>query len=146
SSDAAARAAAREAASRGVTLRLVMALPAGAGDDLPAPEGLDGRRVLRVAAEVVLDALEAELARDVPGVPVGSELVEGAGPEVLVAESAAAQLVCVGTTSTGGLDDMVLGSTAGALARHALCPVLVVPLRLTSSVPEPSGVVVGLAG
>ncbi|SEO84138.1 universal stress protein [Trujillonella endophytica] len=146
SASGAVRVAAREATLRRAPLRLVMALPFAAGDDLPAPEGLDGRAVLRVAAELVIDGLETEIARSSPGVPVTSALVDGPAPEVLVAESADAGLVCVGTTSTGGLGDVLLGSTAGALARHALCPLLVVPLRLTTTVPEPSGVVVGLAG
>ncbi|WP_029432336.1 universal stress protein [Blastococcus sp. URHD0036] len=143
---AAARVGARAAEARGASLRLVMALPATAGRELRTPEGLDGPAVLRVAGELVLDALEAEIARDVPGLHVVSDLVEGAAVEVLVAEGAAAQLLCVGTTSGGTLDDVLLGSTAGALARHASCPVLVIPLRATVSVADPSGVVVGLAG
>ncbi|MGY1747321.1 universal stress protein [Blastococcus sp. SYSU D00695] len=143
---AAARAGAREAATRHTALRLVMALPAVDRHGPPAAAGLDGAAVLRVAAELVLDALEARIARDRPGLAVTAELVAGPAAEVLAAESVTAQLVCVGTTSAGRLDDVLLGSTAATLARRAACPVLVVPLRPTTSVPEPSGVVVGLAG
>ncbi|WP_409329606.1 universal stress protein [Trujillonella humicola] len=146
SAGAAVRVAAAEARARGVGLRLVMVFPRGFGEHVPAAAGVDPRVVLRTAGELVLDTLEAEVVRDFPGVPVGTALVEGPAAEVLVAEGDGAQLLCVGSTSSGGLDDLLLGSTAAAVAAHARCPVLVVPLRPATAVTGRSGVVVGLAG
>ncbi|MGY1753371.1 universal stress protein [Blastococcus sp. SYSU D01042] len=145
-SHAAVPVAAREAQLRGAPLRLVVALPAGAGEDLPAPEGLDGTTVLRVAADLVLEGLEAEVARHFPGLPVSSALLDGPASDVLVRESAHAQLITVGSASAGALEDVLLGSTAAALARRARCPLLVVPVRPTTAIPDASGVVVGLPG
>jgi nucleotide-binding universal stress UspA family protein len=83
---------------------------------------------------------------EVPGVRVHGRLADGPAVDVLVEESASAQLLYVGSTSTGSLGDLLLGSTASAVVRGARCPVLVVPQRPGTAVSERSGVAVGLDG
>ncbi|SHN88369.1 Nucleotide-binding universal stress protein, UspA family [Geodermatophilus obscurus] len=143
---AAARLGAREAAFRSAPLRLVLAFPWAQGDRIPAPEGFDAWAVLRASADFVLGSLEAMAREEAPGLRVESRLADGPAVDVLVAESETAQLLCVGSTSTGGVGDLLLGSTASAVVRLSRCPVLVVPQRPGTAVSERSGVVVGLDG
>ncbi|RBY87746.1 universal stress protein [Blastococcus sp. TF02A-30] len=143
---AAALLAAEEAGRRGAPLELLLAFPWPAGTRVPAPEGFDGRAAMHVMAELVLETAADELRRRFPGLSVRSRLVEGKAPDVLVAAARSAQLVCLGSRSTGSLEDAVLGSTAAAVARAAECPVLVVPLRARITVTGRSGVVVGVDG
>ncbi len=55
--------------------------------------------------------------------------------EVLVAQSAGAGLVFVGSRGRGGLGAALLGSVSGQLLREAACPVVVVPHRVISVQP-----------
>jgi nucleotide-binding universal stress UspA family protein len=143
---AAARLGAHEAAYRGVRLRLVLAFPWAQGDRIPAPEGFDAWAVLRASADFVLGSVEAMAREEVPGLRVESRLADGPAVDVLAGESETAQLLCVGSTSTGSLGDLLLGSTASAVARLSRCPVVIVPQRAGTAVSPRSGVVVGLAG
>ncbi|MBN1092817.1 universal stress protein [Blastococcus sp. TML/M2B] len=143
---AAAELAAEEARRRGAPVELLFAFPWPEGARVAAPEGFDGRAAMHVMAELVLETAVDTLRRRVPGLTVGSRMHVGAAPDVLVAASRSAQLLCVGSRSSGSIDDVVLGSTASAVARHAACPVLVVPLRAGSTVTGRSGVVVGVDG
>ncbi|MFT2752991.1 universal stress protein [Clavibacter sp. Sh2088] len=53
--------------------------------------------------------------------------VLGEAAEVLIDLSADARMLVVGTRGLGGFAGMVLGSVSDRCARHARCPVLVVP-------------------
>lgn len=143
---AAARLAAQEAARRSAPLELVLAFPWPEGATVPAPEGFDGRAAMHVMAELVLETGADELRRHFPGLPVRARLVVGKAPDVLLAAGREAQLLCLGSRSTRSWEDVVLGSTAAAVARGADCPVLVVPYRPDHSVSGRSGVVVGVGG
>lgn len=134
-----------EARAREVALELVLAFPWGEHDVVPAPKGFDGRSVLHLAAGLVLDELASVTRRSSPGLPVSTQLVVGRPVDVLLAEAARAQLVCVGSHGTGMLSDLVLGSTTAALVQRARYPVLAVPGPTRSTI-ERAGVVVGLDG
>lgn len=71
--------------------------------------------------------------------PPGLQLVAegGAAPEVLIQEAQDADLLVVGARGHAGPLAFLLGSTAQFCARHAPCPVLVVPAT------EPMSSVVG---
>jgi len=110
-----------EAVVRNVPLRLVAALsPAHpershrAADPAVAPADA----ALRAAADAVAAA----------GKPVQIEIVQRhtAPTTLLVDESRTAALVCVGSVGIDRIAAKILGSTAEAVANHALCPVAVI--------------------
>ncbi|RZQ65899.1 universal stress protein [Amycolatopsis suaedae] len=126
--------AAREAARRGVGLRLVHAclLPGltGQGPDATATEVTN--TWLADAAAV------AEAAA--PGVPITKIVIEGEAGPVLRQESESAALVVVGSRGLSALGRLVVGSVATTLALHGGCPVVVARTE-----PDPEGpVVVGV--
>jgi nucleotide-binding universal stress UspA family protein len=96
----------------------------------------------RRAAQLLLDAA----AGDAGGVDVVTELIEGTVVEELLrlaAERWALALVA-GTAARGGLDRVLIGSVAGALAAAAPCPLVAVPRGAVLD--EPGPVVVGYDG
>ena len=68
-----------------------------------------------------------------PVVPITEKLVGGDARQALVAESAGADLVVVGTRGLGRVSAAVLGSVSTYLLHHALCPVEVVPPNLRTT-------------
>ncbi|MEV0132098.1 universal stress protein [Dactylosporangium sp. NPDC050688] len=89
------------------------ALPAGAGP-----------RVERELAELVC---RYELAR-FPAGGASVSVVEGDPVPVLLAAARHARLLVLGSHGHGRLRRALLGSTSRRCARHASCPVVVVPL------------------
>ncbi|MDF3148806.1 universal stress protein, partial [Streptomyces sp. T21Q-yed] len=69
-----------------------------------------------------------------PGIEIMREVVVGEPVTVLEIESCTASLVVVGSRGLSRFGSLLLGSTAGHLAAHAACPVLVVRGR-----PNPGG-------
>jgi len=135
--------AAREAALRGVGLRLVHAFgwpaaavpPAVAPWD-PAPSGV------RELVDGTLTEAERRARKAAPGIDVRREVVVGEPVMVLESESRTASLAVVGSRGRSRFGSLLLGSTAGHLAAHAACPVLVVRGR-----PDPAGpVLLGVDG
>jgi len=141
SARAAVRAGVREARARGVGVELVLAFPWRAGDRVSAPDDFDGRAVMHLAADLVLQDLAASARRDGGGVSVSPHLLVGRPVDVLLEASRRAQLLCVGHSGSG----LLLGSTTAALVQHAAAPVLVVPGPVHMPT-DRSGVVVGLSG
>lgn len=62
-----------------------------------------------------------------PEVRVTESLVHGHAATTLVQESRGAQLLVVGRRGLGGFPGLLLGSVSHHVARHAHCPVVVVP-------------------
>lgn len=140
--------AARDAARRGVELKLVHVLvpPAVmAFPEVPMPPGFmewqeeEGRRLLDGAVKTVEEA----------GAQVGvsTDMVSGPAVPVLADLSSSAQMIVVGCRGRGALARGLLGSISTGLAHHAHCPVAIIhdedPLM-----PHPSNasVVVGVDG
>jgi nucleotide-binding universal stress UspA family protein len=96
----------------------MLAMPAG---DYPGQ--LDAERE---AAEGVLEAAVSEALGVAPDLSVERKLVEGDAPDVLVAESASAELIVVGSHGRSGIRAALLGSVSRHVATHAACPVVVV--------------------
>ena len=84
----------------------------------------DAGELERAAQQVQDDALAAAGAVEVP---VVRHVVEGEAGAVLVDAARDARLLVVGTRGLGGLRAAVLGSVSRYCARHAACPVVVVP-------------------
>jgi len=96
----------------------MLAMPAG---DLPGQLTAESDAARMALDEVVSDALGAE-----PGIEVERKLVEGDAGDALVAESASAELVVVGSHARSGLKAAILGSVSRHVVDHAACPVVVV--------------------
>jgi nucleotide-binding universal stress UspA family protein len=94
----------------------------------------DAGELERAAQQVQDDALAA--AGPV-GVPLVRHVVEGEAGAVLVDAARDARLLVVGTRGLGGLRAALLGSVSRYCARHAECPVVVVP---GPHAPTPKGV------
>jgi len=120
--------AAREAANRGLSLRVVTAwhLPAaafalGLG---PAP-AFDPHEIEQAAEAIAARALEL-LQADASGLAVETRVREGDPAHVLVEEAADAATLVVGSRGHGGLAGVLLGSVSQHCAAHAGCPVVIV--------------------
>ena len=127
--------AAREAAYRDTTLRLVHACvfegaPPRAHESELLLEHV--HRALRRGAEIAREAA--------PGVRVETHVRLGLAVDLLLAESAGAGLVVLGSHGLGGLRGALIGSVALRVAAEAACPVAVVRGHARSGGP----VVVGL--
>jgi nucleotide-binding universal stress UspA family protein len=139
----ATRWAADDCARHHVPLRLVHAVPRpfrGLGRMMPSGEELR-QAVEAQAAEWLRDA--TAVAREVaPQVAVTARVDYGGTAAFLVEESREARLMVLGSHGHGAVTGLLVGSTALALAAHAMCPLVVV-----RGTPVPDGpVVVGVDG
>jgi len=80
----------------------------------------------RQAAEEAVAKAAAELGQSQP-VPVAVRAVSGLPAQELIEASRDADLLVVGSRGGGGFARLVLGSVSDQVARHAHCPVVVVP-------------------
>ncbi|MFE6175560.1 universal stress protein [Streptomyces sp. NPDC056464] len=135
SSMAAVEVAAHEARLRGVGLRLVHAfgrpvahIPPGGRPWEPSDAGM------HELIDGTLTKAERRAHDTGPGVEITREVVVGEPVTVLEIESRTASLAVVGSRGLSRFGALLLGSTAGHLAAHAACPVLVVRRR-----PHPAG-------
>ena len=95
--------------------------PMGSGGVPPSPVPDPGQR----ATEDLLTVIKAELGED-PPVVVQPRVKEGNPAEVLIKQSADADLLVVGTRGHGGFKGLVLGSVSQHVAAYAKCPVAVI--------------------
>jgi nucleotide-binding universal stress UspA family protein len=126
--------AAEEARLRSVRLvavyawSFIPAQPIGDPGMLAAPVGdIPGQlEAESEAAQAALDAaVDAALGAE-PGIEVEPKLVERDAGEALVAESADADLVVVGSHGRTGFRAALLGSVSRHVVDHSKCPVVVV--------------------
>lgn len=96
------------------------------------------------AATIAEDGL-AVVQRLRPGLDARTAVIVGDAREVLVALSASAHLVVVGSRGRGTFRSKLLGSVSAAVSRDAACPVLVSRPLERGTVPD-SGVLVGADG
>jgi len=122
----AVRWAADEARRRGVGLRLVHAydIPVGYVPGFVDWHALHQALVAR--GRTWLDQARTAAVEAAPALTVEVAEAEAGAVPTLVAQSAEAALLVLGTRGLGGFTGLLLGSTAVALAAHARCPVVVV--------------------
>jgi nucleotide-binding universal stress UspA family protein len=125
---AALRWARRYAEATGATVRAVRAwhFPSAAG--LP-PVGLTPAPVRQEVEQRLTEQLTGSVAQAYPGQPaagVQTRLVYGRAAEVLIDESADADLLVVGHRGHGAFPGMLLGSVSAHCVNSAHCPVVVV--------------------
>jgi nucleotide-binding universal stress UspA family protein len=119
------RAAAGEAARRGLPLHVVRAwsiVNAEWPSDVP-------RGVVPSVLELEASTMAAEqrrVAELVPDVEAAVHVVHGAGAKAMIHASHTADLLVVGSRGGGGFRQMLLGSVAEQVVRYAACSVLVV--------------------
>jgi nucleotide-binding universal stress UspA family protein len=129
--------AAAEAAAHDARLRIVTVwnrdVPGVAAlSPIAMPADVDDRR--KIAADR-LDEAE-ELARAIaPEVEIDRESLEGSPAAHLVAATANARLLVVGTRGYHGARELVLGSVSHQCVVRAKCPVLVVPPHVDARPP-----------
>jgi nucleotide-binding universal stress UspA family protein len=115
--------AAREAARRGVQLRLIHAFPLLPGAAVPLP-AVDR---LRHMGEQMLQRAVADLGERHPDLAMRTEQADDAPASALLAAARTAGILVVGTRGAGGFDGLVVGSVALRMAMAAPCPVVLVP-------------------
>lgn len=118
--------AAGQAELSGQELRVIMSweIPAMAYW-APLPEGLDFEKETRNA----LHQTVTEVLGENPAVTVTEVVREGHPAPVLLAESANADLLVVGSRGHGEFTGMLIGSVSEHCVTHASCPVVVVRSR-----------------
>jgi nucleotide-binding universal stress UspA family protein len=139
--------AARTAAGHGDPLNLVYAVgaPLGFGPGLGVV-AFDNQ-ALRADGEAVC-ASAAKIAREIAGeLEITTIVVDPNPAPTLIERSRAARLVVVGTYGRSAIGRGLLGSVSTSLARHAHCPVAVVPQSYGEHGDRPGApVVVGVDG
>jgi nucleotide-binding universal stress UspA family protein len=125
---AALRWAARYGAAVGASVRAVLAwhYPTAAG--VP-PVGITPAAVSSEVEERIKTDLANTVAKaspDAPGLQIDSEIRYGHPAQVLIEESASADLLVVGRRGHGGFLGMLLGSVSQHCVNAAHCPVVVV--------------------
>lgn len=123
---AASLAAAEQARSMGLPLRIVCALPPFSGSLAWVPAPLDVE-ALHEELMVQLTAGREWLQSHFQDLEMSVELVDGPPAEIMVERTAKAELVVLGTRGRGGFTGMLLGSTSQSVLHHAKGPVMVVP-------------------
>ena len=139
----AAQWAADEAVARDVPLRLIYVV---ADPAAPAPLAAVGnlRMELEYGETALRRAYAAVTALDKP-VKVETAMRRGSPTAELIAESADAVMICVGSIGIGRVLKALFGSTAAAVAKRAHCPVAII--RSRRSQPETaSGFIVAAVG
>ncbi|MET9346903.1 universal stress protein [Streptomyces termitum] len=124
-SDAAVDLAFAEARARETGLVAVHAWAPRIGFGDMTPHFFNPEQVRTEARRVLDGTLERAAARH-PGFEAEPRLLLGRPRQVLLEESAGAQLLVMGARGRGGFTGLLLGSVSQALLHHAHCPVAIV--------------------
>jgi nucleotide-binding universal stress UspA family protein len=83
-------------------------------------------------ADDLLDSLLGEFEEALTGIDVQRSVINDRHPgKALLEASRGADLLVVGSRGHGGFTELMLGSVSHSVVLHAVCPVVVVPLRNT---------------
>jgi nucleotide-binding universal stress UspA family protein len=132
--------AVHEAASRGGTVQAVAAFTFDGVD----ASNLHNRDEQQKMIEDMLCAQVAAALDDDPRVAVTTRVAFGSPADVLPDCSRHANLLVLGSHGHGRLYHAVIGSTADACLRHAVCPLVVVPAPNPDRSVDPAAEVTGL--
>lgn len=117
--------AAEQAERTGAQLEVVYAWEPPAVAGLHLPPLVDWEPMEQQARQFPLDFVHDVLGRE-HGIDLVTRTIRGRAAQVLVDESAHADLLVIGPKGIGGLKGMVLGSVGHHCAAHAHCPVVIV--------------------
>jgi nucleotide-binding universal stress UspA family protein len=133
--------AAREAALRGTSLRIVAVPPLPPRmTSTPATPGTVSDVVEQSTSEALAAAAQQAAAQQ-PSLTIETHLVAGAPAEVLTDAAEDAALLVLGSRGAGGFSALILGSVTRYVATHASAPVVVAREEATSAQRE---IVVGV--
>ncbi|MCC5579380.1 universal stress protein [Microtetraspora sp. AC03309] len=118
--------AAREAALRGTSLRVVHAMPKWASEMPGHGPYTDVARWMREGAESVLEEALTRIGEQEGDVAVDSALLPGDARIALIKAAEEAELLVVGNHGLGGFRGLLVGSVALGVAGRASCEVVVV--------------------
>ena len=128
--------AAADAARRDARLRIVVAweMPV-VGYDPDFPRSLDVQMLdaFRVRAERLAEDTLATAKKLQPSLDVEALATQGPPADVLLEQSADADLIVVGRRGLGGFKSLLLGSVGNKVVHQATCPVVVVNQPATGS-------------
>jgi nucleotide-binding universal stress UspA family protein len=113
-----------EAAARGGTVQAIMTW--SWGDDTPTQLSTDQEEERRLTEVILRRDMDSVDRPD--GVVVAAEVVQGQAPLVLAAAARDADLLVLGSHGHGRRHHSILGSVAESCVRHAVCPVVVIPV------------------
>lgn len=119
--------AAREAALRGTSLRIVAiaSMPPRMSPNPGTHDTVAGH--IEEAATEALSTAASQAAAAAPGIAVETTLVEHAAPATALADTGQdATMLVLGSRGAGGFSALILGSVSRYAATHAACPVVVV--------------------
>lgn len=125
--------AAREAALRGTSLRIV-AIPAlpPRMTATPATPGTVADVIERSMSQALAAAAQQAAAQQ-PGLAIETQLLAGAPAEVLAGAARDACMVVLGSRGAGGFSALILGSVSRYVATHAPVPVVVAREETTAA-------------
>jgi nucleotide-binding universal stress UspA family protein len=117
----------REAALRGVSLRVVSAweIPPSVLASVVASK--EFYEEFRESAVKVAEESAARVAELEPGLKHEEVVVEGQAAKALLANAEDAELLVVGRRGHGSFREMLLGSISRQVVVHAKCPLVIVP-------------------
>jgi nucleotide-binding universal stress UspA family protein len=114
----------RQAKLTGAMVEAVIAWLYPGSYGFPAPIA-DDADYSELAAKVVADAI-AEVAGPAAPVEIRPKVVGGNAAAALLAASAGAELLVVGSRGHGGFVEALLGSVSQHCVHHAQCPVVII--------------------
>jgi nucleotide-binding universal stress UspA family protein len=117
--------AAREAALRGTSLRIVAVPPLPRRMTVTAATPGTVTDVVERSMSEALAAAAQQAAAQQPGLAIDTHLVAGAPAEVLAGAAQDAVLLVLGSRGAGGFSALILGSVSRYVATHAPAPVVV---------------------
>jgi nucleotide-binding universal stress UspA family protein len=123
--------AVRQARLTGAVVEAVIAweYPAFYGSRVPVIPDVSAEEL---AQRALADAV-AEVSGSAKDVEIRPRMVEGDASRVLLAASAGAELLVVGSRGHGGFVEALLGSVGQHCVHHATCPVVVIRGSVTGS-------------
>ncbi len=126
---AALRWAIKEARHRGAYVDVVTAysttyVPASPDFNYVPLDPIDLEAEVQRMQDSIIDEVLAEV--DSGGVEVKRRMVRGRAADTLIAESANAAMLVVGSRGRGGFRGLLLGSVSQQIAQHGNCPVVIV--------------------
>jgi nucleotide-binding universal stress UspA family protein len=122
--------AVNEASVRHAPLTVLTVNQAAAGywsSPVEYPGGLHPTEQAREAAQVETDRALKQVGNESWLPPVMVRAVTGLPAEELLNEAADADMIVLGSHGTGGFKRLLMGSVSSQVARHAHCPVVVIP-------------------